>query len=313
MNLQQLNYIVAVDEHRHFQKAADACHITPATLSMMIKKLEQELDTIIFDRSKQPVVPTDIGTVVIEKAKVILHSVDDLQQSIKDASKEISGILRIGIIPTLAPYLSHLFLPNILRKYPNVRIKLQEWNTEQIVEALIHGRLDVGIAATPLNLPEIKERHLFYEELLAYSSQDFTQESKEYILPEDIDLSKLWLLEEEHCLRSQVSRLCSLKKSYQDHHMQLEFNAGSIETLLKMVSVNDGITIIPELVVDSLNQKQKKGVKHFKSPVPVREISLITYRHFVKDKLLKVIQEEILMAVKPKLKNQVLDKKVIDI
>jgi len=312
MNIQQLQYIVAVDEHRHFQRAATACFVTPATLSMMIKKLEEELNCTIFDRSKQPVVPTDIGNSIIEKAKTILFHIKDLENTAKDNINDMTGEVRIAIIPTLAPYLSHLFIPALMTKYSQLKIKLYEWNTNQIIEALNHDRLDIGIAATPLNRQEIKEHPVFYEKLVAYTTEKNSEEYKEFIAPKDINLQRLWLLEEDHCLRAQVANLCSLKKKY-GRNLQFDFEAGSIETLLNIVQMNEGITILPELAIQSLSEQRKKGIKKFTSPVPVREISLLTYRHFVKNKLLQVLSDEIKTAVQPFLSDMEGEQQILEI
>ncbi|MCA5006463.1 LysR substrate-binding domain-containing protein [Sphingobacterium bovistauri] len=312
MNIQQLQYIVAIDEHRHFQRAAESCFVTPATLSMMVKKLEEELEVTIFDRSKQPISPTDIGNSIIEKAKTVLYHIKDLENTAKGNSNDMEGDIRIAVIPTLAPYLSHLFLPQLIQKYPNMRIKLYEWNTNQIVEALNHDRLDIGIAATPLGRAEIKELPVFYEKLVAYTTDENYDDNKEFIAPQDINLKKLWLLEEDHCLRAQVANLCSLKKKY-GKNLQLDFEAGSIETLLNMVNINNGITILPELAVHTLSPQRKLCVKKFTAPIPVREISLLTYRHFIKTKLLQVLADEIKEAVTPYLSEMEGDKRIIDI
>lgn len=312
MNIQQLQYIVAADEHRHFQRAAESCFVTPATLSMMIKKLEEELNIIIFDRSKYPIVPTDIGNSVIEKAKTVLYHIKDLESTAKDNSNDMSGEIRIAIIPTLSPYLSHLFIPSFIEKYPNLRIKLYEWNTNQIIEALNHDRLDIGIAATPLNRQELKEHPLFYEELVAYTTDRNLTENKEYLAPQDINLKRLWLLEEDHCLRAQVANLCSLKNKY-GKNIQFDFEAGSIETLLNIVNINEGITVIPELAIQSLSEKRKSGIKRFASPVPVREISILTYRYFTKNKLIELISDEIKKAVQPYLNNMNSEKHIVEI
>lgn len=310
MNIQQLQYIVAVDEERHFQRAAERSHITPATLSQMVKKLEAEFGVVLFDRSKQPVITTEEGRILVDKARNILQYIKDFELTARSAGDVLAGEVRIGIIPTLSPYLSHLFLPSLLEKFPQLRIKLHEWNTSQIVEGLINDKIDVGIAATPTRATEVREKPLFYEELLVYTAQPGGE--GEYIVPEDIDLSKLWLLEEEHCLRSQVSKLCSLKKKYDDD-AQLEFEAGSIATLLNMVKVNQGLTVIPELVVNSLTPEQQKRIRHFAAPVPVREISLITYREVLKAPLLKVLEEEIMLAVRQILKEDIRDRRVISL
>lgn len=296
MNLQQLEYIVAVDKHRHFQRAADECCVTQATLSMMIKKLEEELEVILFDRSKQPVVPTETGKEIIVQAKVILKETSYLRQLANDTKAEVKGQIRIGIIPTLAPYLLPLFLYNLLKNNPHLKIKVSELNTDQIVEQLEKDHLDVGILATPINIEGLKEYPLFYEKLVVFVSDKETTLKKKFILPEEIDVNRLWLLEEGHCLRSQMMNLCELRKKNTDFS-NLEYEAGSIESLLKIVEMNNGITVVPELAVINFSEKQKKQIREFKAPVPVREISLVTYRHFVKTKLLEVLAEEIKTGV----------------
>ncbi len=298
MNLQQLEYIVAVDSCRHFVQAADKCCITQATLSMMIKKLEEELGVLIFDRSKQPVLPTEIGKTIIEQAKVVLKETFLLKQIAQEADNEVKGELSIGIIPTLAPYLLPLFLTKFLEKYPLLKIKIVETNTANIVAQLSKNLLDVGILATPLGIDSMQETVLFYENFKVFVSDKEKSLKKQYLIPEEIDLNRLWLLEEGHCLRAQVMNLCELqKKQARLHH--LEYEAGSIESLLKIVEMNEGITIIPELAAISLDKTRQKQVRTFKPPAPVREISLVTYRHFIKKRLFETLQAEILMAVKP--------------
>ncbi len=296
MNFQQLEYIVAVDKHRHFLRAANECCVTQATLSMMLKKLEDELEVVIFDRSKQPVVPTETGKEIISQAKVILKETAHLKQLANDIKAEVKGQIRIGIIPTLAPYLLPLFLYNLLKNNPQLKVKVSELNTDQIVEQLEKDHLDVGILATPINIEGIKEYPLFYEKLVVFVSDKETTLKKKFILPEDIDVNRLWLLEEGHCLRSQMMNLCELRKKNTDFG-NLEYEAGSIESLLKIVEMNNGITVVPELAVINFSEKQKSQIREFKAPVPVREISLVTYRHFVKTKLLEVLAQEIKTGV----------------
>ncbi len=300
MNIQQLQYVVAIDEQRHFQKAAAACFVTPATLSIMLKKLEEELDTTIFDRSKHPIVPTEMGKIVIENARTILSAVDKMQYEVKYATTddEIQGELRIGIIPTLAPYLLHLFIPSMTAKYPKLKLQLKELRTQQITDYLRKDKIDVGLIALQQETNEFKTHPLFRERLLVFAPEPQTKLKSNYILSDDIDLSKLWLLEEEHCLRSQVMNLCSLKKTNSDSE-HLTFDAGSIETLVNLVEMTNGITIIPELAVLAFTPERKAGVKYFAEPEPAREIGMITYRHFVKEKLLNTLEKEILSAITP--------------
>ena len=297
MNLQQLEYIVAVDTNRHFEKAAEKCFVTQATLSMMIKKLEQELDVIIFDRSKQPVVPTEIGKAIIEQARVILKETQQLKLISHEAKRGTGGELRIGIIPTVAPYLLPLFLTQFLKKYPSIKLKIVEQTTEHLMKSLSSDKLDVAIMATPLAEKGFAETHLFYEEFKVYVAEENKSLKKKYIFAEDIDVNKLWLLEEGHCLRSQVLNLCEIQKQQAIIH-HLDYETGSIESLLKITDMNGGITIIPQLATIHFDKKAKDRLRHFKPPVPVREISLVTYRHFVKKGLLQILEKEILQSIK---------------
>jgi LysR family transcriptional regulator, hydrogen peroxide-inducible genes activator len=296
MNLQQLEYILAVDTHKHFSAAANKCHVTQPTLSMMIQKLEDELDVKIFDRTKQPVQTTTIGQAVIEQARMILGEVANLKNTVAQQKGTLTGELRIGIIPTIAPYLLPLFLTGFLKKHPGLKLKISELTTDQIIEKLSTQVIDAGILATPLKIPSIKELPLFYEQFLVYASQNQKLMKKKYLLADDIDVNQLWLLEEGHCLRSQVVNLCELKRK-ESLLQNLDYEAGSIETLKKMVDMNSGITILPELALRDLSKKQLKNIRYFKSPAPVREVSIVTYRYFVKSHLIDALKKEILSAI----------------
>lgn len=296
MNLQQLEYIVAVDTHRHFVKAADSCFVTQATLSMMIKKLEEELGVKIFDRSKVPVIPTDVGKAIIDQARIVLKEAKQLEQVVQQQKGQLSGDLRIAIIPTLAPFLLPLFLPRFLAQYPQVKLHISEMNTELIIKQLESQQLDAAILATPLKRPTLNEQPLFYEQFVVYASPGSKLMKKKYVLASDIDVNKLWLLEEGHCLRNQALNLCELKK--QEHEgFQLDYEAGSIETLKKLVAINEGSTIIPELALQDMPEAELDCIRFFKPPAPVREISLVTYRHFVKERLLDILRQTILESL----------------
>ncbi|HEY1040222.1 MAG TPA: hydrogen peroxide-inducible genes activator [Bacteroidia bacterium] len=302
MNLQQLEYIIAVDQYRHFVTAAEKSFVTQATLSMMIKKLEEELDIKVFDRSKQPVVPTEIGEKIIQQARIIIAESKKIREIVRNESKEISGELRIGIIPTMAPNLLPLFLSSFLKNYPKVKLKISEVTTEQIILQLQQGILDAGILATPLHKTDILEEPLFYEQFVVYGSAKEKLMQKKYLLAEDIDINRLWLLEEGHCLRSQIINLCELKKREKEIH-QLDFESGSIETLKRMVDLNGGITIIPELAISDLSAKEQRNIRYFKNPAPVREVSLVTYRYYAKRSLLEALKSEILKYIPENLKS----------
>ncbi|HXB30886.1 MAG TPA: LysR family transcriptional regulator, partial [Puia sp.] len=189
MNLQQLDYIIAIDTHRHFQQAAKKCFVTQATLSMMIQKLEDELGVKIFDRSKKPVKPTDIGEKIIAQARRIAAEAARVSELIKEEKGEVSGELRIGIIPTLAPYLLPLFLKKYVTDYPQVKLLINEFTTSTIIDRLKDGQLDAGILATPLNDNSIKEQVMFYEKYFLYVNKNESGFNKQYVLPVDIDIN----------------------------------------------------------------------------------------------------------------------------
>jgi LysR family hydrogen peroxide-inducible transcriptional activator len=297
MNFQQLEYIVAVDTLKHFSSAAAKCNVTQPTLSMMIQKLEEELEVKIFDRSKQPVQTTEIGQTVVDQARMILGEAANLKKLVAQQKGAISGDLRIGIIPTLAPYLLPLFLSQFLKDYPLLKLKISELTTDEIVAKLNAQQLDAGILATPLKIQSIQEHPLFYEQFVVYASpNERKMMKKKYLLADDIDVNRLWLLEEGHCLRSQVVNLCELKRK-ESLLQNLDYEAGSIETLRKMVDMNSGITILPELAIRDLSKQQLENIRYFKSPAPVREISIVTYRYFVKSHLIEALRKEILLAI----------------
>ena len=301
MTLTQLEYIIAVDTHRHFANAATHCFVTQPSLSMQIQKLEDELGSKIFDRSKQPVIPTEIGREIIAQAKITIHEAKLIYQLIKDKKDTMEGELRIGIIPTLAPYLLPLFLQPFLSKYPAVKVSVKEMTTDVIIEKLDTGKIDVGLLVTPLQNNSVVEYPLFYEELVAYVSKTNEAFKKTYVLPTDIDLKELWLLEEGHCFRSQIINLCELKKQNKEES-HFEYEAGSIETLRRMVELHNGVTILPEMATLDFTLNQLNMVRHFISPAPVREISLITHRNFLKKKLVDALKKEVLLALPQKIK-----------
>lgn len=296
MNLQQLEYIIAVDNHRHFARAAEKSFVTQPTLSMMIQKLEEELGLKIFDRSKHPVEPTNEGQEIIRRAKVILAEAAHLRDYSLELKGEITGELHIGIIPTLAPYLLPLCLKNFSVRFPRLRLHVREMVTDDIIAALKSGKIDMGLLATPVGEPTLAEHVLFYEAFYAYVSQSEKLPNKKYLLPKQINPDHLWLLEEGHCLRSQIFNLCELKQQSSETDT-LHYEAGSIETLINLVDRYNGVTIIPHLAVLNLNATQRKKVREFSNPKPVREISLITKASFPRKVLLQKLQEEIITSL----------------
>jgi len=295
MNLQQLEYIVALDIHRNHVKAADHCHVTQPTLSTMVKKLEDELGIKIFDRSL-PLKPTPSGEVVIRKARQILQEVKNLREFISNEKDSIEGEYRLGVIPTLAPYLLPRFLNEFLAGNPGTSFTVTEMQTGDIVRHLKTNRLDVGILVTPLDDKEIREIPVFYEPILLYTSDNLKYFQQDKVDLKSLTQENLLLLEEGHCFRGQVMNLCTTKGK-KVHH-QLNYQSGSFETLKAMVDNNYGYTLIPELAVNV----RSKHVKHFNPPEPVREISLVAHQAFVKENLLVKLREAILKAIPPHFK-----------
>lgn len=291
MNLQQLEYILAVDAQRHFAKAAEQCHVTQPTLSMMIQKLEEEFGVKIFDRSRQPVIPTHAGEALLVQARVILRETARFAEIAAHESESLSGELRIGIIPTLSPYLLPLFLQAFVTDYPDIRLKINERTTSALIEALHKGLLDAAILVTPLNDNTLREDPLFYEPFVVYSGQQYR---KKFLLAEDIDPNQLWLLEEGHCFRSQILNICELRRK---DHLNVEYEAGSLETLKQLVDAQNGITILPELATLYLSEEQKTKVKRFAEPEPVREVSIVTHRHLVKQRQVEALKSSILTHI----------------
>ena len=284
----QLEYIVAVDTYRHFAKAAEKCFVTQPTLSMQIKKLEENLEVVLFDRTKQPVIPTDAGKKIIEQARVVLRENKRIFDVVKESKEETSGELRIGVIPTIAPYLLPLFYGNYKRSHPEVKLKVEELVTEKIVEHLNNDLLDVGILVTPLNDSSIVETPLYYEEMMVYTNINHHLATKVIIKIGDIATPEIWLLNDGHCFRHQIVNLCELQTMESDS-LPFEYEGGSLDTLMKIIDKEGGYTLIPELAGYDLPEGKKKQIKHFSNYIPLREVSLVTTRQFAKSKLISLL------------------------
>lgn len=291
MNIQQLEYIVALDIHRNHVKAAEHCHITQPTLSMMIKKLEDELGVKIFDRSSHPVKPTPSGEVIIAKARQILNEIRNLKDFVNEERDSLEGEFRLGVIPTLAPYLLPRFLNGFLADHPQTSFTVMEMQTLEIIEYLKTNRLDMAILVSPLDEKDIREIPVFHEPIVLYTSEHSKYFTQDKINPKSLSTENLWLLEEGHCFRGQVMNLCAAKEKAKPN--QLNYQSGSFETLKAMIDNDYGYTLIPELAVNT----KSKHVKRFTTPEPVREVSLAVHHSFVKEALLHKLREAILRAI----------------
>ncbi|QEC77349.1 hydrogen peroxide-inducible genes activator [Mucilaginibacter ginsenosidivorax] len=311
MTITQLEYIVAVDTYRSFVLAAEKCFITQPTLSMQIQKLEDTLGVKIFDRSKQPVTPTEIGIEIITQARIMLSESEKIKEIITDRQKELSGELRVGIIPTVSPYILPKIIHGFIEKYPQVKLVVWEQTTEEIVQQLKLGMIDCGILSTPLHESSLTEIPVFYENFVAYVSKNSKLSKKKNITPDDIDMEEIWILNEGHCMREQVLNICQRRKATKGFQ-HFEYNTGSVETLKRMVDQNNGATILPELALAELNDKQLDKVRYFKSPEPAREVSIVIQRNFLKRRLIEALKNEILEFVPKRMKSKK-KKEVMDI
>ncbi|OYX14023.1 MAG: DNA-binding transcriptional regulator OxyR, partial [Algoriphagus sp. 32-45-6] len=225
MTIQQLEYLIAVDKHRHFGNAADSCFVTQPTLSAQLGKLEKELGVLLFDRSKMPVIPTEIGVQIIAQAKKVVSESKGILELVAQLKGDISGTLKLGIIPTLAPYLLHRFIRRFLDKYPNVKLEVQEMVTEEVVKRLKNDELDLGIIVTPLDEQGILEKPMFYEKFFAYFSKGHDLLKNSEITPEQIKSDDLWILQQGHCFRDQVVSFCDQSLS---GHKNFHYESGSL-------------------------------------------------------------------------------------
>lgn len=310
MTLVQLEYIVAIDTYRNFGVAAEKCFITQPTISMQVQKLEEDLGVVLFDRSKQPVVPTEMGLEILEQARIVLKETYKLKELISNRKGGVEGELKIGIIPTIAPYLMPKVISAFMEKYPRVQLLIWEYTTEKIIHELKNGLLDCGILSTPVKDKSLQENPLFYECFVAYLSKSSPLRNKKNLDPKDIDLDNLWLLNEGHCMRNQILNICNKKRS--DNMKPFEYNTDSIETLKRMVDMNKGITLLPELSMLDFSIKQLDRVRYFRSPEPSREISIVTHRNFLKKKLISVLEQEIMVVIPNRMQSKK-KKEIMDI
>ena len=300
MNIQQLEYLIAVDKYKHFGKAAQACFITQPTLSAMIQKFEDELDVKIFDRTTHPIRTTDVGAQIIDHAKTIIDSVNDLRNKANLLNNILGGKINLGIIPTVSTYILPTEIFNFLQKNPKVEMHVKENTTENIIKSLKTGELDAGIIATPYDAAnEFYQEFLFNEELMLYSSDENIKKDT-YVVPEEINSEKVWLLEEGNCLRTQFENICHLKENNLKPK-NLDFLASNMNTLIQMVDKVGGMTILPELATFQLSEKQEDKVMRFRKPYPYREISIIYYKPTYKQKIIDELVESIKNSVNKKL------------
>lgn len=304
MNIQQIEYVVAVADNGSFGKAATAQFIGQSTLSTMIARLEDEMGIKIFDRKYKPASITKEGEIFISQCRIILDEINNLGEVVNNITGASSGVIKIGVIPTVAPYLLPLFINKLTADKPDVQFIISEMTTHHIIEEIEQRKLDIGILSTPLDHPDLVEHHLFNEPFCLYDkSQKQSGISVDY---KGLDCHRLWLMDEGHCLRHQVESICDLRNQ-SNLKRNLEYKSGSIDTLLRFVKKNKGLTLLPYLSTLGLSKSDKGHLATFKSPAPARSIGAVVHRNFSKRGLLDALKEQIVSVTTPLLKESVED------
>lgn len=308
MTLQQLEYIMAVYRYEHFAKAADHCKVTQPTLSSMVQKLETELGVKIFDRRKLPIKPTAAGMVVIEQAQEVLASARRLKEAVSEQRKSLSGTFKLGILPTVAPYLLPRVLRQLMKDYPEVDLRVFEMKTGELRQALLRGDIDAAILAKTEGMEDFSLTHLYYERFFVYVAKNNALYHNKAIRTVDLNDEFLWLLDEGHCFRDQLVKFCQLKAAKRS---QQAYKLGSIETFMRIVESGKGVTFIPELALLQLTEEQRELVRPFAYPIPSRDIVLATSPDFIRVSLLRLLTEEITTAVPKEMLQQIKGQQVV--
>ena len=291
MTITQLQYVLAVAEHKNFTLAAEKCFVTQPTLSMQIQKVEEELNIQIFDRTKKPIQLTDIGQKIVNQAKNIVNEADRMKDIVEQQKGFIGGEFKLGIIPTVMPTLLPMFLNTFVKKYPKVKLIIEELNTDDIILRLKNGNLDAAIAATPLNEEKLKEIVIYYEPFVAYIPEKHRIADKKEIEVSDLYLDEILLLQDGHCFRDGILNLCKNQDVAPANNFQIQ--SGSFETLIKLADEGLGLTLLPYLHTLDLKEQDKLKLKHFKDPKPAREISLIFPRTELKIQIIDALRQSI--------------------
>jgi LysR family hydrogen peroxide-inducible transcriptional activator len=299
MTLLQLEYLVALDKYRHFRLAAEACHVTQPSLSTQIQNLEEELGVILFDRSERPVAPTELGRQIIAHARLVLGEVARLQALVQEATGEMSGELRVGILSTIAPYLLPIVIAAFSQRYPNVTLTFEELLGDQIVDFIRRDLLDAGLLAVPVTASDIVETPLFREPLVGYVARGHRLYEKKTIRPSDLRADDIWLMSKGHCFRDQVLALFEEDDSMEHLRRRVKFESGNLETLQRLVDRGHGMTLLPWLAVTGKGSHAPESVRLFDAPAPSRTVRIVYSKILLKKHLVKALTREIRKAVEP--------------
>jgi LysR family hydrogen peroxide-inducible transcriptional activator len=295
VTLQQMRYALAVLDTQNFRTAATRANVSQSGLSMQLHKLEVLLDTVLFDRGRQPVLPTPEGIRVLDQMRTILRETERLGRIAADES-DPSGAFRLGVIPSLSSSIVPLFLPRFLAKFPKVQLSLEELKTEEMIERIRSDTLEAGIAAIPLESPGVTEMSIGFEPMFAYLPPGDPLLKKAKIQQVELAKRELFVMPEGHCFRTQVLSYC--KANPEQHKSRLHFESGNFETLIELIDRGLGATVLPALVARGLDDERKEAqLRPFSGPTPLREIGLITgrldLRRNVTEALTALLREEL--------------------
>lgn len=297
MTIIQLQYLIEVANCGSFSGASERCFVTQPSLSMQIKALEDELGVVLLDRSKKPVIPTDAGNVVIAQAQETLRAYNYIRESVAELKGETSGKLRLGVIPTIAPYLLHKFIPDFVKEFPRVELEIREMITADIIEALKHDNIDAAIVASGTCGDGIVEHDLFSDRFYAYVSPENPLFERTNIRIEDIDLKDLILLSRGNCMRDQIIELCQARRSVPSHYY---FESGSLDTLMHIVDCTACLTIIPEMALEYIPAERRAQVKTLAKGATSRRIAIVVRRTYVKNSIISALESTIMAKAAPK-------------
>lgn len=288
MTLQQMEYIVALDKYRHFARAAESCGITQSTLSSLIQKLETELDVTIFDRNSHPIKPTQLGEEIINQAKILLFNASQIEEIVSTHKGESIGKVRLGIASTIAPYILPKMFKHLSKEHPDIDLYVEEARIATIIQKLERAELDLALLATPLNNNELLEIPIYTERFVAYVSPNEHIYQHEVLDTSALPIENVWVLREAYCPNHGIFPFCQSNSG-----KRATYEAGSIETLVKIVDENGGYTIIPELHVPLLNNDQQRNIRHLHNPKPTREIAFVIRRDYARERLLNILVDAI--------------------
>jgi len=302
VNIHQLEYILAVDQFKSFSKAADYCHVTQATLSAMVKKLEEQLDIVIFDRKASPIATTENGKEILIQAQQVVAHANALLSSSKAINQKVEGRVKLGVIPTIASSMLPLILKHLVEKYPLLQLEVYEVTTNQLIKDLREGKLDVGILSTPIASTEVETELLYVEDLYVYGHLPAGNRS---IAKAELAKQRMFLLQEGHCLRDQIIQLCDLKKN-KSLPSNLSVESNTFDTLLNLVDEFSGLTVLPALYVGQMSESRKSHLIDLTDGALTREVSLAYYRPYAKWNILNRLKAEITAKVNDRLHFQAL-------